>query len=244
MLLGIKLGGWHMLGATVIAACMTFPTKAHAACDVPESGIPGDAALHIDVAGMRKALAASGIGIGGFYAAETFGNPSGGFKQGATYDGVLELHLDGDLKKWGLWKGLCLHANGYQIHGRSISADYVHSLMTVSNLEATSATKLYELWLQQSLFNERLSVRVGQLAADGDFLVSVGGAYFLDGTGVGPHCLLLIFPAADLPILSRHPECAFCLAPTKTSASKPPSTMATRWDRTVRATRKSAIRQG
>jgi carbohydrate-selective porin OprB len=67
-------------------------------------GIPEDAALHIDVAGMRKALAASGIGIGGFYAAETFGNPSGGFKQGATYDGVLELHLDGDLKKWGLWK--------------------------------------------------------------------------------------------------------------------------------------------
>jgi hypothetical protein len=68
---------------------------------VPDTGIPEDAALHIDVAGMRKALAESGIGIGGFYAAETFGNPSGNFKQGATYDGVLELHLDGDLKKWG-----------------------------------------------------------------------------------------------------------------------------------------------
>src|SRR6476469_8407881 len=138
MLLGIRLGGWHMLGATVIAACMlTFSIKAHADCDVPESGIPEGAAIKLDIAGARKSLAASGIGIGGFYAAETFGNPSGGFKQGATYDGVLELHLDGDLKKWGLWKGLCLHANGYQIHGRSITADYVHSLMTVSNLEAT-----------------------------------------------------------------------------------------------------------
>ena len=98
MLLGIRLDGCHMLGATVIAACMLTPTKAHAACDVSEAGIPEDAALHIDVAGMRKSLAESGIGIGGFYAAETFGNPSGGFKQGATYDGVLELHLDGDLK--------------------------------------------------------------------------------------------------------------------------------------------------
>jgi len=170
------------------------PVFAHTDCSVPDTGIPEDAALYIDVAGMRKALAESGIGIGGFYAAETFGNPSGGFKQGATYDGVLELHLDGDLKKWGLWKGLCLHANGYQIHGRSITADYVHSLMTVSNLEATPATKLYALWLQQSLFNERLSVRVGQLAADGDFLVSVGGAYFLDGTWGWPTLL-----AADLP---------------------------------------------
>src|SRR6476659_10406418 len=99
MLLGIRLGGWHMLGATVIAACMlTFSIKAHADCDVPESGIPEGAAIKLDIAGARKSLAESGIGIGGFYAAETFGNPSGGFKQGATYDGVLELHLDGDLK--------------------------------------------------------------------------------------------------------------------------------------------------
>jgi porin len=178
----------------VLLSALAVPVFAHADCHVPDTGIPEDAATHMDVAGMRKALAESGIGIGGFYAAETFGNPSGGFKRGATYDGVLELHLDGDLKKWGLWKGLCLHANGYQIHGRSITADYVHSLMTVSNLEATPATKLYELWLQQGLFNEHLYVRVGQLAADGDFLVSVGGAYFLDGTWGWPTLL-----AADLP---------------------------------------------
>jgi hypothetical protein len=30
---------------------------------------------------------------------ETFGNPSGGTKQGATYDGVLEFHLNGDMQK-------------------------------------------------------------------------------------------------------------------------------------------------
>ena len=85
----------------VLLSALAVPVFAHADCPVPDTGIPEDAALHIDVAGMRKALAESGIGIGGFYAAETFGNPSGGFKQGATYDGVLELHLDGDLKKVG-----------------------------------------------------------------------------------------------------------------------------------------------
>jgi porin len=147
----------------VSLSVLAVPVFAHAGCPVPESGIPEDAALHIDVAGMRKALAESGIGIGGFYAAETFGNPSGGFKQGATDDGVLELHLDGDLKKWGLWKGLCLHANGYQIHGRSITADYVHSLMTVSNLEATPATKLYELWLHSEPL-QRAPIREGRSA--------------------------------------------------------------------------------
>ena len=93
-----------------------------------------------------------------------------------------ELHLNADLHKWGFWKGLCFFANGFQIYGRSITTDYVHSLVTVSNLEATPATKLYEFWFLQNLFHEHLSVRVAQLAADGDFLASVGGAYFLDGT--------------------------------------------------------------
>jgi porin len=170
----------------VVAEVM--PRAAHAACDnwtIEDAAFAGNA---------RKALAEKGIDIGGFYAAETLSNPTGGFKQGTTYDGILELHLNSDFEKLGWWKGACLHANAYQIHGRSITADYVHSLMTVSNLEATPATRLYEFWLQQNLFNDRLSVRVGQLAADGDFVVSEGGAYFLDGAWGWPTLL-----AADLP---------------------------------------------
>ena len=158
------------------------PTPVRADCDVPESGVTEDA-VPADFAGVRKSVAESGVAIGGYYAAETFGNPPGGFKQGATYDGVLELHLNADLKTLGLWKGLCFYADAFQIHGRSITADYVHSLVTVSNLEATPATKLYELWLEQSLFNKQLSVRVGQLAADGDFIVLEGvDDWFLDGS--------------------------------------------------------------
>ena len=157
---------------------------ARADCDVTESGIPKDAVAAIDFSGTRKSLAESGISFGGYYNAETFGNPSGGIKQGATYDGVLELHLDGDMKKMGLWKGLCFYANGYQIHGHSIAAENIGSLATVSNLEATPATRLYELWLEQSMFNERVWVRFGQLAADGDFFVIKDSDYFLNGWGL------------------------------------------------------------
>ena len=73
-------------------------TPARADCDVPESGVAEDA-VPVDVAGVRKSLAENGIAIGGYYAAETFG--TGGFKQGATYDGMLELHLNADLNKLG-----------------------------------------------------------------------------------------------------------------------------------------------
>jgi porin len=61
--------------------------------------------------------------------------------------------------------------------------------------DPTPATKLYKLWLEQSLFNKQLSVRVGQLAADGDFLVLEGvDEWFLDGSLGWPALL-----AFDLP---------------------------------------------
>jgi porin len=162
---------------------LIMTNAAHADCDVPESGIPENAAAAVDLLGVRTSLAESGIGFGGFYNAETFANPWGGIKHGVAYDGVLELHVNGDMQKLGFWKGLCFYANGYQIHGHSIAAEYVGSLATISNLEATPATRLYELWLEQSMFNEHVLVRFGQLVADGDFFVIKGGDYVLNGWG-------------------------------------------------------------
>ena len=66
----------------VAVAALTLPDSARADCDVTNSGIPENAVAAIDVSDMRKSLAQSGIGFGGFYNAETFGNPSGGIKQG------------------------------------------------------------------------------------------------------------------------------------------------------------------
>jgi porin len=54
--------------------------------------------------------------------------------------------------------------------------------VTVSNYEALPSTRLSELWLEQHLFNDHLTVRVGQLTADTEFLLSSGGSNFLDST--------------------------------------------------------------
>src|SRR5262249_17005487 len=96
-----------------------------------DSGIPTGVIAPIDVDHLRKSLADAGFTVGGFYLGETFGN-TGGIRQGETYDGVLWTYLLGDLHKAGLWKGLCLYADSYQIHGRSITADNIGSLVTVS----------------------------------------------------------------------------------------------------------------
>jgi porin len=146
-----------------------------------DSGIPSGVIAPIDAGHLRKSLADAGFTVGGFYLGETFGN-SGGIHPGQTYDGVLWSYLLGDLHKAGLWKGLCLYADSYQIHGQSITANDIGSLATVSNYEALPSTRLSELWLEQHMFNDHLTIRVGQLTADTEFLLSSGASNFLDST--------------------------------------------------------------
>jgi porin len=179
----------------VIAALMSLlaPVTAYANCDVTDTGIPEDAAFKADIGGVRQALARGGIGVGGYYYGESFYN-WGGFDEGGEYDGVLELYVNMDMGKVIGWKGLCFFANGYQIHGNSITAANIGSLMPVSNLEATDATRLFELWFEQHMFNDKVTVKIGQLAADAEFVISEGGGYFLNGTWGWPS-----ITAADLP---------------------------------------------
>src|SRR4029077_11640305 len=118
-----------------------------------DSGIPSGVGGPIVGGHLRKPLADACFAVGGFYLGETFAN-TGGIHQGATYDGVLWTYLIGDLHKAGLWKGLCFYTDAYQIHGRSITADDIGSLVTVSNYEALPSTRLSELLLGQHMVND------------------------------------------------------------------------------------------
>ncbi len=167
---------------------MALPGIAHAECDLVgnvaahgAAGIPEAVVMPIDPGGVRRALSRHGVEVGGGYHAEAFSN-WGGIKDGGQYDGVLGLYLNADMHRLGLWKGLCFYTLGFQIHGRSITGENVGGLMPVSSLEAEPATRLFELWFEQHVFNDTLSVKVGQLAADAEFFFSEGGGYFLNGT--------------------------------------------------------------
>jgi len=200
MRLGHYLHGTIAAWIVATALALVAPATARADCELTvadiahgSSGIPDGAAIAFDPGGTRRDLARHGIEVGGAYYGEAFSN-WGGFDQGVEYDGVLELYVKADMHKLGFWKGLCFHADGYQIHGNSITAANIGSLMPVSNLEATDATRLFELWFEQKMFNEKVSVKVGQLAADAEFVISEGGGYFLNGTWGWPS-----ITAADLP---------------------------------------------
>ncbi|CAN5404591.1 carbohydrate porin [soil metagenome] len=120
----------------------------------------------------REILAYWGVQFNATYIAEVFGNASGGIRRGSIYTGRLDLGTDVDLEKIIGWSGAKIHANMFQIHGQGLSRDYVGNLMLVSGVESLPATRLYELWIEQSLFNGTLLVRVGQQASDIEFIDS------------------------------------------------------------------------
>ncbi|HET6390974.1 carbohydrate porin [Hyphomicrobium sp.] len=129
----------------------------------------------------RASLAAAGITYGVNYTGEYFNVFSGGLSRGSTYDGVIEGVVDIDLEKVLGWKGAVIHANAFYIHGIGPTTK-TGSIFAVSNLEGLEALRLDELWLEQSLFNDKLKVKVGSIAADTEFFISDTAAVFINGT--------------------------------------------------------------
>jgi len=123
-----------------------------------------------------------GLKFSATYVADVLGNPTGGLRQGAIYEGRLNLAIDLDFAKLAGWSGLSFHANAFQIHGRGLSRNNIHNLMLVSSIEALATTRLYEMWFEQKFAKDKFSVRAGQLAADTEFITSKYTDVFINST--------------------------------------------------------------
>jgi porin len=144
--------------------------------------------------GLRTFLGNYGISITAQEVSEAMGNVTGGIKLGATYDGLTTLTLQLDTKRAFDWEGGTFNASALQIHGRSLSANYLANLQTVSGIEADRATRLWELWYQQSFFDGRADVKLGQQSLDQEFIVSTNALLFVNTMFGWP-----MVPSADLP---------------------------------------------
>jgi len=135
-----------------------------------------------DPGGLRSSLENKGITLQATETSAVWGNLSGGLKRGAVYNGVTQISLTFDTEKLGLWKGGTFIASALQIHGRGPSANLVgNAYHTVATFEATRATRLYDLYYEQSLFDDRVSIRAGQFRADDEFIISQYGPTTDDG---------------------------------------------------------------
>lgn len=174
-------------------------TKAPAAAEAPaEEEAEPSIAPHLgwlgDWGGYRTKLADAGIKVGVNYIGELWRNADGGLGTGTAYNGRFQFSLDADLDKLFSWKGATFHASVLQIQGSGFSGEFLGNIMGVSNVDALSSTRLFELYIEQAFADGKSSLRFGQLSADSEFAASENGALFLNSTFGWPALF-----AADLP---------------------------------------------
>ncbi len=159
----------------------------------PASGLMSQSSLLGDAWGVRPWLDGRGVSMALQDSIELLGNATGGLRRGIAYDRVLQMNLGIDLAKAVGWTGATFNMSALQISGRNLSADNLASLQTASGLEAARASRLWEVWLQQTIMGGKVSIRVGQQSLDQEFIVSAGSALFVNTAMGWP-----LLPSTDL----------------------------------------------
>jgi porin len=147
-----------------------------------------------DPGGLRTRLSDVGIDLTLQETSEVLGNVTGGVNQGATYEGATLMGVSVDTEKLLGLPGGTFNASAYQIHGHGLSAENLDNLNLASGIEAPRSTRLFELWYEQSLLGGKVAVRLGQQAADQEFMLSQYAALFVNSSLGWPG-----LPAIDLP---------------------------------------------
>jgi porin len=153
-----------------------------AECSEGPSGFWERSTLPGDFGGARTALCRKGIQLGATQISEYLTTAKGAQRGGGKYQGRTEMDLDLDFSKLASVSGLTVHASAFWLQGGRLSEKNIGTLMATSNIEAVPSLRLYTLWAQQSLWNDAVNVRIGQLAADDEFLVSAIAGNFVNST--------------------------------------------------------------
>jgi len=135
-----------------------------------------------DWLGMRPLLSDRGIEIFGGYTVEVWGNTTGGLKTGTVYTGLLDFGGTVDLEKAVGWQGASVSTTWLWLSGRDASEDLAGNFLTISNIAGFNTLRMFELWFQQNLLDDKISIRFGQLSADSEFLISDYSGLFINGT--------------------------------------------------------------
>ena len=146
-----------------------------------------------DIGGLRPLLAKYGVTLTILENVETFGNLTGGVRQGFELNGLTTATLQVDTQKaFGLNGGL-FNVSGLQVWGGDLSATNLLALQTVSDIAAPVGVRLWELWYQQK-FGDKFDIKIGEQSLDEEFVISPSSYIFLNAASGWP-----TLPSADLP---------------------------------------------
>lgn len=146
--------------------------------------------------GARSSLQSRGIEFfGGYnYTVQSAINVSGAPGSGWIYSGMLDYGLHLDLEKLVGWRGASVQTTWLWISGNAIEESVQDNLLISSDLAGFNTFRMLDLWFQQNLLDNKISLRVGQFTADTEFVRSSYSSHFLNRSMGWPVIL-----AANLP---------------------------------------------
>jgi porin len=166
-----------------------------------------------DWGGLRTDLSNRGIDFEFFYGGSFPDNLSGGARRGGVYQGGFLMDMSLDSEKLVGYEGGTFNVSSLWLNGTkpfSTYSDgtpaYVGDLNKVNLFDFPNAFRLWELWYQQRLFDNKLALKVGELSIDRDFVVpelftSLGAVTLINQTWFFP---TLLFDVYDIPGLPPH----------------------------------------
>ena len=133
-----------------------------------------------DWGGARVGALKKGFGFEGLARIDALRN-RGGISNGSRHITHLDFKLKMDLEKAVGWTGGSAMINVLSDGGWGPNARHVGSQMGVTNVEvgAPTTTRVFQAWLQQSLFDDRLAVLAGLYPIDSEFFTVDSAGVFI-----------------------------------------------------------------
>ena len=193
------------------AAAQTAPAAAQAEAPAPPGALPPllDEDLHTWLHGetltggwfgWRQRLIHAGITPILTYTTDILGNPTGGLNHKVRYFHDIFAGLDIDLDRLAGVRGAELQISMSSRAGTSLSDEDIGNVFNVSQVCCQPHTRLVTLAWQQSLFGDRLSLRVGRMSVGDDFASSPLYLPFVtSGIDANPGALAINVPFTEYP---------------------------------------------
>lgn len=119
------------------------------------------------------------------YTFDYFHNVSGGIQTGGAGMGLLDVGFEADLEKLVGLGGASFFVSAFAGHGSDFSANYAGDFGVASNIYHGDDFNFYNIYLRQALGGHGSYLKVGQIAADDDFM-GVDAAGYLINSVFGP----------------------------------------------------------
>lgn len=163
-----------LLCTTACISCLSSPVYA-------------DDTLTGNWGGARDTLSEAGVDVELTYKADVWGNISGGEKKGSRFLDNLDAIMTVDGGKLFNSPGTTMLVHLLNNDGGEPDGDLVGSAQGIDNIEVGTATgKLYQAWIQQNAFDDKLSVLAGLYDLNSEFYVTDSSLLFLHSTyGIG-----------------------------------------------------------